>query len=440
MRVFGHYVLGSRVKLFFAEQAAAGVLFLAATASGGLGGAKALWTAVACVLGIQVGLYLSDLYQPREDFPVRRWLFGAGAGTLLATGAWWKWGVGEPGIFLVAIALALLVALLLRGLALSRPRRALVLGTGAKARAVAQLVRESSADCAVVGFVPDETSTDAGPSPLPILLGRSGELDLLSGRMEADLIVVATPGPLPEEPLCRARAAGIEVVSAAGFAARFARRLPPELLAPSELVYGEGFFAPRAFDAVQRAIDLATAALLLLFAAPALILAMLAVKLDSPGPVFYRQDRVGRRGRVFRLVKLRSMREDAEKGGAPVWAAAGDGRVTRVGRVLRRTRLDELPQLFSVLKGDMSLVGPRPERPYFVKKLRAELPLYGLREAVKPGVTGWAQISYPYGATVEDAKAKLEYDLYYIQHRSPFLVLLVLAHTARTVLTGKGAR
>jgi lipopolysaccharide/colanic/teichoic acid biosynthesis glycosyltransferase len=166
---------------------------------------------------------------------------------------------------------------------------------------------------------------------------------------------------------------------------------------------------------------------------------MIAIKLDSRGPIFYSQERVGRRGMPYLITKLRTMRADAEKAG-PVWAARNDNRVTRVGRLLRKARIDELPQIFAVLRGDMSMVGPRPERPYFVDQLKTQIPLYGLREAVKPGVTGWAQIRYPYGSTVEDARRKLEFDLYYIRHRSLFLNLNILFHTARTVLTGRGAQ
>lgn len=440
MRVFGHYVLPSRVKLFVAEQTAAGVLFLAAIASGRLAGPRAVGAAMACVVALQAALYLADLYDLGGELRPRRWLVAAGGGALLATATWAVVGDGRCGLFLGALALALVVTLLLRGLALHRPQRALVFGTGEKARVLARAVRRATADGIVMGFVPDGLPDDGLPSPLPLMLDRSGALDDLARRARADLIVIASDAPLPEEVLARARSGGVEVLSAAGFCARFLRRVPPELLGQAELVYGEGFFAPQWFDGLQRAIDLAAATVLLVLAAPVLLLAMLAVRLDSPGPVFYRQERVGRGGLPYYVTKLRSMRVDAEAGGAPVWAEAGDQRVTRVGRLLRRTRIDELPQLLAVFAGDMSLVGPRPERPYFVEQLKLQLPLYGLREAVKPGVTGWAQISYPYGATVEDARAKLEYDLYFIRHRSPFLVLSVLAHTVRTVLTGKGAR
>jgi exopolysaccharide biosynthesis polyprenyl glycosylphosphotransferase len=171
-----------------------------------------------------------------------------------------------------------------------------------------------------------------------------------------------------------------------------------------------------------------------------MLLAALAVKLESPGPILYRQERVGLNGKTFNVVKFRSMRTDAEKDGVPRWATAGDSRVTRVGRIIRKLRIDELPQLFSVLSGDMSLVGPRPERPYFVEQLVQDIPFYAVRHSVKPGVTGWAQVSYQYGASREDTIEKLQYDLYYVKNHSLFLDLVVLFETVGVVLTGKGAQ
>jgi lipopolysaccharide/colanic/teichoic acid biosynthesis glycosyltransferase len=164
------------------------------------------------------------------------------------------------------------------------------------------------------------------------------------------------------------------------------------------------------------------------------------VKLESPGPILYRQERVGLNGKTFNVVKFRSMRTDAEKDGVPRWATAGDSRVTRVGRIIRKLRIDELPQLFSVLSGDMSLVGPRPERPFFVEQLVQDIPFYAVRHSVKPGVTGWAQVSYQYGASREDTIEKLQYDLYYVKNHSLFLDLVVLFETVGVVLTGKGAQ
>ena len=175
-------------------------------------------------------------------------------------------------------------------------------------------------------------------------------------------------------------------------------------------------------------------------ALPIIALAAICIRLDSRGPVFYRQERVGQGGRTFFLTKLRTMRVDAEKAGEPQWARVGDSRVTRVGRLLRKCRVDELPQIFSVLRGEMSFVGPRPERAFFVERLERQIPFYRLRLIAKPGITGWAQVRYPYGASVEDARAKLEYDLYYLKNRTLFLDLSVIFHTVRHVLMGKGAR
>ena len=178
----------------------------------------------------------------------------------------------------------------------------------------------------------------------------------------------------------------------------------------------------------------------LLLAAPLMLVTALAIRLESPGGVFYRQERVGLNNQTFDVVKFRSMRSDAEKDGVPRWATAGDTRVTRVGKVIRKLRIDELPQLLSVLRGDMSLVGPRPERPYFVETLTQEIPFYAVRHSVKPGVTGWAQVSYQYGSSQEDTVNKLQYDLYYVKNHSLFLDLVILFETVGVVLTGKGAQ
>jgi exopolysaccharide biosynthesis polyprenyl glycosylphosphotransferase len=191
---------------------------------------------------------------------------------------------------------------------------------------------------------------------------------------------------------------------------------------------------------VKRVFDLTMSGLLLLCASPLLLVLAVLIKLDSKGPIFYWQERVGRGGKPYHVHKLRTMTKDAEKHSGPVWAQHKDPRVTRLGAFLRKSRLDEVPQVFAVFRGDMSFVGPRPERPFFVQQLKTQIPFFGLREAVKPGITGWAQIRYPYGATVDDAKNKLEYDLYYVQHQSLFLDLAICFHTVKTVLFGRGAR
>lgn len=438
MRVMGHWVKGSRLSLFFAEQAAAGVLFLALAAAAGLGGWRGVAVCVALAGALQWALYLTDLYDPLK-FGARRWDLGVGAGLL---GCAFVWAIAGPksapaGLFLAAMALASAMVLLLRGVALHRNARVVVVGTGALAQEVAKVAADVRDECTIVGYFPDPH--DRGPAPLPLLLGRRGDLVDVVRRMNVHLVVCASDNGPPEEAMARVRAAGIEVTSPAGFAARYVRRVPPELLGPGELAWGEGFGARRGFGVAQRALDIAGALVLLLLSSPVLLASMVAVRLETKGPVFYSQERVGLRGAVYRVTKLRTMHVDAERQGA-VWARANDPRVTRVGRILRKTRIDELPQLFTVLKGDMSLVGPRPERPVFVEQLEQHIPLFGLRQAVKPGLTGWAQIMYPYGATIDDARAKLEYDLYYIRQRSLFLDLCVLFHTVRTVLTARGAR
>jgi exopolysaccharide biosynthesis polyprenyl glycosylphosphotransferase len=191
---------------------------------------------------------------------------------------------------------------------------------------------------------------------------------------------------------------------------------------------------------VKRVFDIASALLLVVLTLPLMAATSVLILLESSGPILHFQERVGRNGRLFNVVKFRSMRTDAEKDGTPRWASAGDARVTRLGRVMRKLRIDELPQLFSVLTGDMSLVGPRPERPFCVDQLTQQLPYYAVRHSVKPGVTGWAQVRYPYGASVEDAAEKLQYDLYYVKNHSLLLDLLVLVNTVGVVLTGKGSQ
>lgn len=201
----------------------------------------------------------------------------------------------------------------------------------------------------------------------------------------------------------------------------------------------ENAFSSRLNQAFKRGFDLILSTTMLILVLPLMLLTALAIRLDSEGPVFYRQERVGLHGKIFTLLKFRSMRVDAEAGG-PAWAATHDPRVTRIGGFLRRSRIDELPQLINVLRGEMSLIGPRPERPHFVAQLAAAIPRYHDRGFVKPGITGWAQVNFPYGASIEDARMKLAYDLYYVAHRNFFLDLLILISTVRVILFREGAR
>jgi exopolysaccharide biosynthesis polyprenyl glycosylphosphotransferase len=210
-------------------------------------------------------------------------------------------------------------------------------------------------------------------------------------------------------------------------------------LKPSWLVFSDGFRASRLTRVIKHTLDLVLSIVGLVVATPLMALSAVAIRIDSPGPVLYSQERVGEGGRVFTLYKFRSMRMGAENG-IPVWANDRDDRVTRVGRFLRLSRLDELPQLWNVMRGDMSFVGPRPERPYFVRRLAEAIPFYQERHSVKPGVTGWAQVKYRYGATIEDAMEKLRYDLYYIKHMSILFDLTIVIDTVKVILVGKGAK
>jgi sugar transferase (PEP-CTERM system associated) len=233
--------------------------------------------------------------------------------------------------------------------------------------------------------------------------------------------------------------AGIKVLDLSSFFERVRGQVRIDSLRASWLIYGEGFRQGWGRTLVKRIFDLVASSILLVLAAPVMVLAAILIAVEDGAPIFYRQERVGLGGRLFKVTKFRSMRRDAERDGKPRWASANDDRVTRIGRFIRKVRIDELPQLFNVLKGDMSLVGPRPERPFFVDQLTRDIPFYAVRHCVKPGVTGWAQVRYQYGSSVDDAINKLQYDLYYVKNHTLFLDTVVLFETVRVVLTGDGA-
>ena len=234
---------------------------------------------------------------------------------------------------------------------------------------------------------------------------------------------------------------GVEICEVQAFVERETGKVDVDLLHPSWLIFSDGFMDSRRSDIVKRAFDLTVAGLLLLLAWPIMLVTAFCIGVSSRfrDPVIYSQERVGLNGSAFEVMKFRSMRTDAEAAGA-VWASQNDPRVTKIGAFIRKTRIDELPQLFNVLRGDMSFVGPRPERPVFVGELAQEINYYNERHRVKPGITGWAQLCYPYGASIEDAREKLQYDLYYLKNRSLLLDLIILVQTVEVVLVGEGAR
>ncbi|HME92565.1 MAG TPA: exopolysaccharide biosynthesis polyprenyl glycosylphosphotransferase, partial [Myxococcaceae bacterium] len=316
---------------------------------------------------------------------------------------------------------------------LGQPSNVLIFGHGAPARAVAQAIEDQGEDVFRVCAMVDPVDV----SPLKI----SDSIHSVARKFGAGYVVAACEeaGGAWAEGLLRCRIAGLKVYNGAGFCERVLRRIPVSCLRPLDLAFTDELHISMPRRVVKRAFDVVMAAALVLVAAPLMFLVVLAIKLDSPGPVFYRQERVGRNARHYMVWKFRSMAADAEKDGA-VWAKINDERVTRVGRFIRKTRIDEIPQVFNVLLGQMSFVGPRPERPVFVEQLKALIPFYSLREMVNPGITGWAQIRYPYGASVDDARNKLEFDLYYVKNGSLFLDLAIIFHTVRHVLRGRGAR
>jgi sugar transferase (PEP-CTERM system associated) len=342
---------------------------------------------------------------------------------------------------LVALC-ARLVARRLTGLRQRIKPRALVLGAGPKASTLWRSLGEGFDGPALDGFIALQ-GNGADALPMGRVVGMPPSLAAYAAQHRIDEIVVAVDENdtrLPERDLILCRMAGIAITDSSSFVERETGRIKLDLLESRWLIFAPGFYRGLLRDVVKRLTDLSASGLLLLLTVPLFPLIALAIKLNSKGPVFYRQRRVGLHGRSFDIVKFRSMCADAEADGRAVWAAAGDCRVTAVGKFLRLSRLDELPQLINVLKGEMSIVGPRPERPQFVEQLSAELPFYMERHTVRPGITGWAQINYPYGASIEEAKAKLEYDLYYVKNHTWFLDIVTMFQTLRIALGGIGAR
>jgi sugar transferase (PEP-CTERM system associated) len=320
--------------------------------------------------------------------------------------------------------------------------RVLIVGAGDRAAAVGRTLQRADGRVDIVGYYPVSNETGAAV-PEQKVFATYEPLVQLALRMKIDEVVVAPTerrgGGMPLRQLLDCKTRGVSVMDIATHIESKLEKIDLDYVNAAWLVFGRGFRQSWLRTAIKRTFDIVCACILIVAAAPVMVIAAVMIKLDSAGPAFYRQQRVGLNGRCFDVIKFRSMRTDAEKDG-PRWAAQDDDRVTRVGRIIRRLRIDELPQLFTVLLGDMSIIGPRPERPVFVDQLAGQIPYYGLRHSIKPGVTGWAQVRYPYGATVEDARQKLQYDLYYIKNHTLLLDLLVLFETVAVVLTGDGAR
>jgi sugar transferase (PEP-CTERM system associated) len=323
-------------------------------------------------------------------------------------------------------------------------RRVLILGVGNRAMQIASLRRRSDRQgVTIVGFV------DFGTEPR-IVHGRTifqvrTSLCDLAEQHDVDEIVVALDerrNALPLAQILECKMRGVRVLEETAYLERQLGKIRLDTLQPSSLVFADGFTQSVLKPTSKRLFDIVMSTVLLVLASPVMLITALAILIESrgQGPILYSQNRVGRGGKEFHVLKFRSMRVDAEKDGVAQWARKDDDRITRVGRVIRKTRVDELPQLLNVLRGDMSFVGPRPERPQFVSQLGQQIPYYDLRHHVKPGITGWAQVCYPYGASSDDSREKLQYDLYYIKNYSLFLDLMVIVQTLQVVLWGKGSR
>jgi sugar transferase (PEP-CTERM system associated) len=323
------------------------------------------------------------------------------------------------------------------------PQKVVILGARELAVLVSEeLRRREDLNVEVAGFITGGSPGASDGFATPVL-GDIHSMEQVVRDHQISRIIVAMEdrrGCLPIRDLVKLRVAGIRVEDAHSTMAALTGRVWLETVRPSWFVFSEGFRRSRSMLWIKEVIDVLISAAFLIFAAPLLVAVAIAIRLESPGPAIYRQKRVGLRGKVFEVLKFRSMVVDAEARHGAQWASAGDPRVTRVGRFIRRYRIDELPQVINVLRGEMSFVGPRPERPEFVDSLRQQISYYDERHSVRPGITGWAQISYPYGASVEDALRKLEYDLFYLKNLSIFFDIAIILRTVRIVLMGEGSR
>jgi sugar transferase (PEP-CTERM system associated) len=322
--------------------------------------------------------------------------------------------------------------------------RILILGTDEAAISLArEILKRQEFGFKIVGFVGDEPALIGKSLINPKVIGLIGQLEDVVSQFRADRVVIATADRRKKLPLIPLMSLGLRgevaIEESASFYERLTGKISTETLRPSWLIFSGKADRARLYRRIFRILELPLTGLILLLAAPLMLLVALAIKLDSKGGVLYVQERVGQHNKEFRIIKFRSMSVDAEKNGV-VWAAEVDPRVTRIGKLIRKTRIDELPQLINVIRGEMSLIGPRPERRVFVNELERHIPFYCQRHLVKPGITGWAQVRYRYGASLEDAREKLKYDLYYIKNQSPLLDALIVFETARIVTFGRGAR
>ena len=417
------------------------------------GALKALLIAVVC----QTCLYYADLYDLRH-LADRRELFtrmlqalSPASFALAALYFWFPSLIIGRGVFMISAVLVLVLVVAWRlgfewlsGHVAPKERLLLVGTTGAAVTLAREIFdRRHELGVEIVGFVDPDPARIGAPVINPGVIGTVEDIPSIVRARAVDRVVVSLAdarGRLPMDKLLEMKLEGVTFDHLASVYEEYTGKIAVENLRPSWLIFSPGFRKSRVLSATKRLLDLIVSGIGLILAAPLMLLVWIAIRMTSPGAVLYHQQRVGLDGRIFTLHKFRSMQENAEATTGAVWASkAGDTRVTSVGRFLRRSRLDELPQLWNVLIGDMSFVGPRPERPEFVKKLTEQIPFYGQRHIVRPGLTGWAQVRYTYGASVEDSLQKLQYDLFYIKNLSVALDLFIILNTIKTVILQRGA-
>lgn len=406
------------------------------------------------ILACEVSLYFNDLYDfrlmtTRNEILVR--LLQAFGIACLALSVFYyvapDLGMGR-GIAALAAPLIVTMTLSWRLLlsqdphALGATERMLIMGTGPTGISLARLIlSRPELQLKVVGFL-DEKGEDIGKSLVnPGIIGATEDVEGIvqaNGINHVVISLLERRGQMPVRQLLHLKFAGVKVEDAHAFYERMTGRIILERLSPSWLILSDGFRKSALLVWAKRTLDILVSLIAVVLCFPLFIIVGIAIWLETGSPILFRQERTGLRGRTFQIVKFRSMKNNAEAAG-PQWATKDDQRVTRVGRWIRKYRIDELPQIFNVLRGEMSIVGPRPERPEFVSVLEEQIPFFGLRHSVRPGITGWAQVKYQYGSNVEETRTKLEYDLFYIKHLSIMLDLAVLFETAKVMLSGRGA-